>query len=113
MKISGKEWNEFYNDKKYWPDYGDIWHEDELVTINDNLVDEINYDLSTIKDTDLIEVKYGVVYLGSYEKTISLLSYFKRWKKEQNNSIVMFTCKKEDEAYFIGKLEKHGAKIVR
>lgn len=90
VTCTGVEFAKFYSDPKYWVSEGDetTWHEDAAVYVNGVQDDDI--DLANVKPTDTLKIEGGVVFgptVGAQEPSFE--AYFKRWRKEQNTSILM------------------------
>lgn len=89
VKTTGAEFKRFYNDEKYWPNNGDVYHDDEEIKVNGTVVSE-SFDLTKVADDALIEIDGGLVYGVAGEP--SLEAYFKRWKREQSMVNILVEC---------------------
>ncbi len=96
IKTTGAEFKKFYNDKVYWKN--STWHTDGEFAVEGEYVDE-DYDLNSFKDTDRITIYGGIVYFAEEEdesKSIEFEKYFRKWKKEQTEELVLVQIQKED-----------------
>lgn len=88
MKVEGALWKLFYNDEDYWKEY---FHDDTLILFDGVEVEE--YD-NPNPDT-VVKVESGYVYRGAYEDQISLVTFFRRWKKIQTTTVIVVTVDKD------------------
>lgn len=93
-KTTGAEFKRFYADAKYWPEGGDVWHEEEEVTVSGQQVEEYSLDVDKMADSDIITIAGGVVFGVSTGDDISFETYFKRWRKEQTTVSLVVECDK-------------------
>lgn len=114
-KLTGKQWKEFYNDPQYWGP--DSWFEEENMTINGNPIPDDNLSdadsLNTMKDTDIVCINGGVVYLSNnFNDTVSLESHITQWKKTKNTTLILIEVKKELEKDIKQSIKNLGGKIL-
>lgn len=93
IKATGAEFKRFYNDDKVWPaDGGDIWHEDEVLTVN-GIVQESGIDCDQIPDDAQVTIAEGIVFGPQWDgNEPSFETYFKRWRKSQNTASLVVEC---------------------
>lgn len=91
-KTTGLEFKAFYASQKFWPD--GYYHEEEIVTVNGVAVDGYDHDYTSFADEDEISLSGGVVFNELCEDVGSLESHFKKWRKEQNESVLVFSVPK-------------------
>lgn len=109
MKIRGREWIDFYNDPKVWPD--GAWHESGILV---NGRDSVDVDLSgDIRPTDEIEILDGAIYYGDGEGSRSedIIRRFRRWKKERREPCFMVIIEKERADELKAMIRKFGGKV--
>ncbi len=114
-KLTGKQWKEFYNDPQYWGP--DSWFEEKDITINgkpipnDDLSDADS--LNTMKDTDIVKINGGVVYLSTaVNDTVLLENHIAQWKKAKNITLILIEVKKELEKDLKQSIKNLGGKIL-
>lgn len=88
MKVKGALWKQFYNDEDYWKEH---FHDDTLITF-DGVEQE---DYNNPEDDAVVEVESGYVYKGSYEDTLSLVTFYRRWYKMQSTTVIVVTVEKD------------------
>ena len=103
VKMSGKEWNEFYNDPAWWPD--GLYHEEEVLEVDGRIVsweeahdDEVS--LEALPDNATVKLTGGYVMQDNTrtmiaERVSTLESYFKKWRKQQNTAWLVVKCDKD------------------
>lgn len=94
VKTNGAEFKRFYNDKKYWPEQGETYHEDVVFRVNGEVLGD-DSDPSDAGDADEVRIEGGVVYHSPFHKDgdePSLESYFRRWQKEQKTATIVVEC---------------------
>lgn len=91
-KTTGAEFKRFYNDKKFWPDDGDTYHDDAVLTV-DGKVQVDGVDADTLADAAVVTIEGGFVcgpaLMGEEP---SLEAYFKRWLKTQTTASFLVEC---------------------
>jgi len=109
MKITGKEWKLYYNDKSAWPE--NAWHEDEFITVNGKEADD-DTRLDRVKDEDEIILVGGVRFENSNDtEGHSFESHFKKWRKTQSGSFVTIFIPFEKKMDVSAALKSLGIKI--
>lgn len=112
-KTTGAEFKRFYNDPKYWIEENDMFHEDELLMVNGVQWDN-DEDRDKIPDNAKVVIIGGVVFSNEWDsdKAPGFDTFFIRWKKGQNTTILCIEVKKEEVARITALLKKEGAKIL-
>ena len=88
MKIQGVLWKSFYNDEDYWAGY---WHDDTLILFDGVEVEDYE---NPAPDT-VVDVQSGdVLQEDSFERSVSLTTFFTRWKKKQDTDVIVVTVDK-------------------
>lgn len=98
VKTTGAEFKAYYHDDKYW--VKDSWHDDHVIKINGEYVDDIVDD--EIPDDAEVVIESGVVYIPTLkesgfteDKDVSLTTHFKNWRKQ--NKYVFLTVEVEKD----------------
>lgn len=109
MKVTHKEWKDFWAAIDAVPGHKDNWYEDE---IPDFAVDA--------KDADTIDVRYGsLIWQGRGEQIDhplikrdgDWLASFRAWKKSLNYRTVVVVIRKDAEDEFLELAKQHGWKV--
>ena len=111
VKTNGSEFSKFYKDPEFWPE--GRCHEEEVITVNGNTVDENTWDPDQVNPKDAITVSGGNVWdevhtgkdFGSFE------SYFRKWQKKQNKRTLLVTMDSEKEATIRSILQSKGCTV--
>lgn len=90
-KTTGAEIKQFYNDSSWWTT--GVWHEEEYILVNGTQEDSDN--IFNFKDTDVVSISGGVVRDNDYNEIASFEGFFRKWKKQQNTSIVVLEVPKD------------------
>lgn len=113
-KMTGKEWKEFYNDPQFWGP--DVWAVSKEITINNESIPDDLGDvdwLNNMKDTDIVRISGGIVYLTDDAKDgPSLEKYFLDWRKSQNVAKILIEVRKKETDYFKQAIQHMGGKII-
>lgn len=94
IKTTGAEWKAFNADNAYW---GEFYVEDEAITVNGDPVDEYSFDVTTLADTDKVEIDGGWVadQANGSDKEYSLDTFFRRWRKQQTTEFLSVEVSKD------------------
>ncbi|MBK7107446.1 MAG: hypothetical protein IPH62_19440 [Ignavibacteriae bacterium] len=112
INTTGLEWKEFLNDKNLFNEETEQWIDNFNLYINGSEVDD-DFDISIIKDTDVIKIEGGEYHPSSYSTDndrTDLDVVFKKWKKERNEMCLIIKIKKEDEKLVRELIKKIGNK---
>jgi hypothetical protein len=111
VKLTGSEWNRFYNDAGAWPD--GAWHEDEEITVDGKTAGD-DLDLSAVPDGAMLTVEGGVVYLTEdADYGPSLEAHFKRWRKRQTTTVLVVEVPHEAVKVVRAAIAAAGGKVIR
>lgn len=112
IKLTGAEWNRFYNDTTAWPD--GWYHEDAVVSV-DGVLDEYgDLDLSTVADDAEVVVSGGIIYKGDYSSPgNSVEGHLRKWRKAQTMTNIIVEVPKDRLEAVKEMLASLGAKVVR
>lgn len=103
MKVTGKEFNDFYAN---WP-LG-LWHEDENVLVNGVETE----DLENLPDTAVVDVKMGGRIMTSDDEFIDTFhGYFRKWRKTRDTKTLAITFHHTKEAEVREALKGLGVRI--
>ncbi|WP_186215909.1 hypothetical protein [Burkholderia gladioli] len=110
IKTNGAQWKSFMADEAYW---GEFYFEEEVITLNGDVVDELTFDPKNLKDTDKLEIDGGYVMdqANNSDKCYSLSYFFAKWKKKQNTVYMLVECAREKESAVREAIKKAGGKI--
>lgn len=111
-KTTGAEFKRFYADSKYWPDGGDVWHEDEEVIVNGKKIEEYSLNVEKMADDDIITLSHGVVFGVGKGDDISFETYFKRWRKEQSTTNLVVECGINARESLAAVIKANGGKVL-
>ena len=92
MKTTGALWKEFYNDEAFWEGY---YHDDTLILFDDVEVEEYE----DPSPDAVVKIESGYVYKTDDFFTshdLSLVTFFKRWKKKQTARTMVVTVDKDN-----------------
>lgn len=110
VKTTGAEFNRFYTDVTYWT--ADIWHEDEVITIN-GAPRNPDESLDNLPDDAVVCIQDGFIDSSRSDwKVVSLESFFKKWRKAQTTKTVVVSCTPENYAEVVAAIEKAGGRVV-
>ena len=111
VKTTGAELKRFYADKEFWPDNGDVYHDDEYITVDGADMSE-SWDIYQIPDAAKITVANGRVFGVSEGDEPSFESYFKKWRKKQTTASFVVECDLAKKAELVALIKANGAKVV-
>lgn len=89
IKVNGAEFKRFYQDRSFWPNADEYYHEDAVIKVN-GVEDEGGVDVSEILDTDVVTLEGGYVY--GPKNGPSLAAYFRTWKRKQTCVLFNVEC---------------------
>jgi hypothetical protein len=113
IKTTGAEFKRFYADTKYWPTDINIWHEDEVVTV-DGREKGPSDDLADIPDSADVRIEGGIVFGPQWkENEPSFETYFKRWRKEQTTKSFLVECDEDKLEAVMAAIKAAGAKVAK
>jgi hypothetical protein len=119
MKVSGKEWNEFYSDPEFWSK--GYYHDDDLIYIDGQNVEEMeDYSLENVNNNSIVDIQYGFVLKDPENpgtdlrptEICTLQNYFKRWKRKQTKTKVVIEIDKDKLDELKKVVKSVGAKIL-
>lgn len=108
VNTTGEELKRFFEDKKYWPD--GAWFEDDEVLIDGVHDDDIDY--MTVSDNAVVKIKYGTVMFNDDKDCVSLVGYFKKWRKEQSTTSFVVVCDRANEAAVRAAITSSGGRAL-
>ena len=110
-KTTGAELKRFYADKEFWPDNGDVYHEDECITVDG--ADLPGYvGIGQIPDGANVTVARGRIIGLSDGDEHSFEAYFKRWRKEQTTASFVVECHIDKREALVTLVKANGGKVV-
>lgn len=112
VKTTGLEFKAFYNDKAFWPEETEdsyVYYEDVEISING--VDDDDFHIETIQDSDVIVLDGGCVFGLPGDKEMSFEGYFKKWRKAQKETSFVVTCGKDDVERIKAMIKAAGGKV--
>lgn len=118
VKMTGHEWNRFYNDETAWP--SGAWHEDETIKVDGKTVGD-DFDLADVRATAEVSLSGGIVYFDNplvvdyFDQTQhspSLEAHFKHWRKRQNITSIVVEVANEKAEAVRSAIEAAGGKVV-
>lgn len=88
IKTTGAEFKKFYDDSTFWSQ--GAWHDSEEVYVDDVLYGD---DYSEINDYARVKIVGGSVFVSDEPGSMicSFETYFKRWKKSQENKMIVIS----------------------
>lgn len=90
-KTTGAEFKRFYDDKQFWPDNSDTYHEYEVVLVNGEDHGDKGYE--NIPDDAIVILIHGIVFNAQHgSEEPSFETYFKRWRKLQTTTSIVVEC---------------------
>lgn len=112
IKLTGAEFNRFYNDKEVWTD--GLIHEEEEIWVDGVEIEEYS-DFSTIDDTSVVRVSGGVIYhedeprneKGSFEGLL------RKWRKSQDTEFMAVEVPKSKADAVREAIKAAGGKVVK
>lgn len=109
MRLKGVEWNAFYADPEVWLE--DVWHDDVILSINGEELEDDKIDNVNPKAT--VTIESGVVYYDENgEKSESLESVIRKWRKSQKIKTICAEIPKDQFDSVCEYLKKLGCKII-
>lgn len=108
IRITGEEWKRFCADENYWPE--GAWHEDEEIAVNGEEVEVGIGDLPEFTDDDIILIRGGTVFCDKVEPK-SLEGNIRKWKKEQNYTMLLVWCPKKNVEAVTEAVKSAGGKV--
>ena len=109
VKTTGAEFKRFYEDPVFWPE--DTWHEDTVITVDDNECEDI--EVEAINDSSIVVIEGGVLMGPQWEhEGPSLETYFKRWRKQQTTSTFLVQCDNAKLDAIKAAIKAAGGRIV-
>jgi len=110
VKLTGAEWNRFYADQAFWPN--GTWHEDEEISIDGKVVEDGNFDLSSVPDTAKMTLSGGYVYWKDVDEGASLEAHFEGWRKQQSTTVLMVEVPHEAADAVRAAIVSAGGKLI-
>lgn len=111
-KTTGYEFKKFINDDDYWHKTSEnTYYDDPEITVNGDVYEEYLNDIDTINDTDTVRIHSGVVVFDD-AKTVSLESFFRKWRKYQSVSSFVVECDNFKKEKIIASIKAWGGKTV-
>lgn len=110
-KTTGAELKRFYADKEFWPDNGDLYHEDECITVDGaDLPSHVGID--QIPDGANVTVAHGCIVGLSDGDEPSFEAYFKRWRKKQTTASFVVECDIDKREALVALIKANSGKVV-
>lgn len=110
-KTTGAELKRFYADKEFWPDNGDVYHDDEYITVDGADMPEF-WDIDQIPDSAKVTVADGMVFGVSDGDDPSFESYFKKWRKKQTTASFVVECNIAKQDELVALIKAHGGRVA-
>lgn len=110
VKTSGAEWTSFLASSR-WKDQSAYIEEVSIVVDGSVFENDIP---DTYKDEARITILRGLIALQQDEQSVvfvTLSSFFKKWKQQQNTDIFLVSAPKEKIAFLRELIKQHGGKI--
>ena len=109
VKMSGKEFNEFYNSD--WGD--DVWVDDDDVTVDGRDLQELSNEEQEVPDTAVVVIKAGVLYMGGSNEVVGgLVQFARKWKKDQLVTKAVCEIPKDRYDEFVKAVLAAGGKVL-
>jgi monoamine oxidase len=111
VKMSGKDFKDFYNDPTLWA--GEAYHDDVLILVNgaEFVSDALDGDASTIADTDQVVVEYGVYYApDGADKDLAAVA--RRWLKARSTTTLLVEVAKDKQVALVAAVKAAGGRVV-
>lgn len=103
MKVSGKTWLKFWNDKNYWRECTCDY---EVIYADGKIWDCGKTEIETVK------IESGLVFDKYYKNEIDLVSFFKSWEKKQKKVFIFVEVEKDKIQEFKAIIKNfNGAKV--
>lgn len=113
IKITGYEFKKFMNDDKYWKERSEhTYYDDAEITINDKYYNDYIDGIDSIDDKDIVRIHSGIVYFDEHSD-ISLITFFKKWRKIQSTSYFMIECDNYKKEKIVASIKSLGGKIIK
>jgi hypothetical protein len=112
MKTDGATFKRYMEDNSpgVWPN--ETYYDDSLILVNGEDKGH-DFDLATVADTDVIEIKYGVVFMeGDIEKDVAMTTHFRRWLRKQTTVRLLVEVPKEYEAGMRNAIKYHSGTVI-
>lgn len=114
VKTHGAEYKKFLDDPIFWPEAA--WMEDETLTVDGVEVDPCDFDPLLVGDTVAITIQGGCVYLDNngllLDKSVSLETHFKRWRKTQDVTRILVEITQDKAQALKDAIKTAGGKLV-
>lgn len=110
-KTTGAELKRFYADQEFWPGNGDVYHEDESITV-DGADLQYHIDIGQIPDDAKVTVAHGCIIGLSDGDEPSFEAYFKRWRKKQTTASFVVECGIDKREALAALIKANGGKVV-
>lgn len=110
-KTTGAEFKRFYDDKQFWPDDADTYHEEEVVMVNGKDHGDNGYE--NIPDDAVVTLSHGIVFnaqQGSDEPSFE--TYFKRWRKLQSTTSLIVECDIANRDVVVAAIRSAGGRVI-
>jgi len=114
-KTTGAEFKRWYTGP-YWEGNG-MWHEEEIITVNGGEVGELDSDLNSVEDTDVLTISGGIIYDDDAipydpENSKDFEKEFRKWRKQQNFVILLVQVPKSFEGELRDYLKTLKGKVL-
>lgn len=107
VSTNGAEFKRFYGDEQFWPEKA--WHEDAVIEVDGKKED---LDLFAIPDTATVKIVEGVVFMDQGQEPITLETFFKRWRKQQNTRTLMVEVDASKLDALVAAIKAAGGKVL-
>ena len=109
VKMSGREFNEFYNSD--WGD--DVWVDEDDVTVDGRDLQELSNEEQEVPDTAVVVIRAGVLYRGYINVPIGgLVQFAKKWQKNQLMTRAVCEIPKDRYDAFVKAVAAAGGKVL-
>ena len=110
-KATGHEFKRFISDDTYWySDSKETYYDDPEITVNGDFFEEYLNDIETIEDKAVVRIHSGVVVFDN-ERSVSLESFFRKWKKMQSTASFIVECDNSKKEKIVEAIKSLGGKI--
>ena len=102
VKTRGAEFNRYYSDETLWSGH---WHDDVLITVNGEEVEEYE----DLPDDAKVTIEAGVVFHeedNGLADGIEMITHFKRWKKSQTTTTLVLEVDKTQVDELVDMIKK-------
>lgn len=111
-KTTGLEFKRFYNDPDWWPK--GRWHEGEVVELNGVPLNEYDYNLGDVADTDRLKISGGFVYDDNDDQEYgSFEGYIRKWLRTQTTAVLSVEAPKEKVEAVKSAIVAAGGRVVK